>query len=102
MHSGRGILPPFNRPGLPAQPRALSTELIDQLRDDPGGLDTIALQRQVAQALRAGRGNEFIPFTGQSAGLIGDILPAAEIIRRVLADARTAADRIQTVLADAS
>ena len=38
--------------------------------------------------MRQGRDPEFVPFTGQSAGLVHDILPAAEIINRILIDAR--------------
>ena len=90
------VLPPYNRPGAPAQRRALRTPLIDQLREDPAGLDPAAVRRQVVQALLAGRGDEYIPFTGQSAGLITDIQPAARIIRQMFADAQAALGRAHT------
>jgi NAD(P)H-dependent flavin oxidoreductase YrpB (nitropropane dioxygenase family) len=48
----------------------------------------------------AGRGDEQLPFTGQSAGLIDDVLPAAEIIRRLIAEARTALDRAARAASD--
>ena len=38
----------------------------------------------------AGRGHEYVPFAGQSVGLIHDILPAAEILRRVIAETEAA------------
>ncbi|HKH84981.1 MAG TPA: hypothetical protein VKA40_00385 [Nitrososphaera sp.] len=34
-------------------------------------------------AIRRGRHHEVIPFTGQSVGLIHEILPAGEIIDRI-------------------
>ena len=39
------------------------------------------------------RGDEYLPFTGQSAGLIDDVLPAAEIVARVVAEAEEALSR---------
>jgi hypothetical protein len=42
---------------------------------------------RLREALLAGGGHEYLPFTGQSAGLIADIVPAAEIVVRVVADA---------------
>jgi nitronate monooxygenase/enoyl-[acyl-carrier protein] reductase II len=34
--------------------------------------------------------NEYVPFAGQTAGAIHDILPAAEIVRRIIAEAEEA------------
>ena len=39
---------------------------------------------------RAGRGEDLVPFTGQSAALVHDILPAGEIVRRVVEEAEAA------------
>jgi nitronate monooxygenase/enoyl-[acyl-carrier protein] reductase II len=47
----------------------------------------------VVAALRAGRAHEIVPFTGQTTGLIRDILPAAEIVRRLVAEAERALAR---------
>ena len=44
-------------------------------------------------AIRQGRGHELMPFTGQSAGLIHDILPAAEIIRTLVNEAAATLQR---------
>ena len=82
------IMPPFNRPGGPAQPRALRTPLIDRLRDDPTAIDPAQAGAEFRAALLDGHGEEYLPFTGQSAGLVHEVLPAAEIIRQVLADAQ--------------
>ena len=81
------IMPPFNRPGGPAQPRALRTPLIDRLREDPASIDPAQAGAELRAALLAGHGEEHLPFTGQSAGLVHEVLPAADIIRQVLAEA---------------
>jgi nitronate monooxygenase/enoyl-[acyl-carrier protein] reductase II len=81
------VMPPFNRPGGPAEPRALGTPLIDHLRNNPGWIDPTMMGARLREALLAGGGHEYLPFTGQSAGLITDIVPAAEIVERVVAGA---------------
>ncbi|HEX5620263.1 MAG TPA: nitronate monooxygenase family protein [Solirubrobacteraceae bacterium] len=87
------VMPPFNRPGGPAEPRALTTSLTTQLRDHPEWVDPTVMGARLRAALLAGRGDEYLPFTGQSAGLIDDVLPAAEIIGRVMAEAEEALSR---------
>jgi enoyl-[acyl-carrier protein] reductase II len=84
------IMPPFNRPGGPAEPRALRTPLVDRLRDDPRSVDPAQAGPELRTALLAGRGEDHLPFTGQSAGLVHEVLPAAEIVRRVVAEAGVA------------
>jgi hypothetical protein len=48
------------------------------------------LGRQLVQAILDGRGHEYLPFTGQSAGLIRDIVRAAVILERLLTEADAA------------
>jgi NAD(P)H-dependent flavin oxidoreductase YrpB (nitropropane dioxygenase family) len=38
-------------------------------------------------AVLDGRGHEYLPFAGQSVALIDQVLPAAEILRRVVEEA---------------
>ena len=83
-------MPPFNRPGGPAEPRALSTPLIEQLRRNPEWIDPAVMGARLRESLLAGGGHEYLPFTGQSAGLITDVRPAAEIVDRVVAEAEAA------------
>jgi enoyl-[acyl-carrier protein] reductase II len=45
---------------------------------------------EVISALREGRGHELIPFTGQSAGMIHEVLAAGEIVRGLVAEAEEA------------
>ena len=81
------VLPPYSLPGSRLEPRALRTPLIEQLRDDPDSIDPAAVGPQIKASVIAGRGDEYLPFAGQSAGLIHEVLPAAEIVRRVVSEA---------------
>jgi enoyl-[acyl-carrier protein] reductase II len=81
------VLPPFSRPGSRVEPRALRTPLIEQLRKHPEWVDPAKMGPRLRDAVLEGRGHEYLPFAGQSAGLIHDVLPAAEIVRRVVAEA---------------
>jgi enoyl-[acyl-carrier protein] reductase II len=90
VRNSERVLPPYNRPGARVEPRALRTPLIDQLRDHPEWIDPAQLGPRIRDAVLAGRGDEYLPFTGQSVGLIHEVLPAAEIVRRTVAEAETA------------
>lgn len=81
------VLPPYSRPGSTVEPRALSTPLIEQLREDPDAVDAATTGPRLRESVLAGRGDEYLPFAGQSAGLIDEILPAGEIVRRILGEA---------------
>jgi enoyl-[acyl-carrier protein] reductase II len=87
------VMPPFNRPGGPAEPRALETPLIAHLRSNPEWVDPAVMAARLREALLEGRGDQYLPFTGQSAGLIDEVLPAAEIVSRVVAEAEAALSR---------
>ena len=91
-HSER-VLPPYNRPGGPADPRALRTPLIDRLGADPESVDPAAAGPELLAALREDRAHEYLPFTGQSAALIHDVKPAAEIMGELVEGAEAALAR---------
>ncbi len=84
------VLPPYSRPAAPVEPRALRTPLIEQLREHPEWVDPASLGPRLRESILAGRGDEYLPFTGQSAGLIDEVLPAGEIVRRVVEQAEAA------------
>lgn len=90
-HSDRA-LPPFNLPQVGAvfAPRALRTELVDRLERDPDSVDPAAIAQQLRAEVVAGRGHDLLPFTGQSAELIHDVVPAAELVARLMAECETA------------
>jgi nitronate monooxygenase/enoyl-[acyl-carrier protein] reductase II len=81
------VLPPYSRPGSRVEPRSLTTPLIEQLREHPEWIDPAVMGPRIRESVASGRGDEYLPFAGQSAGLIHDVLPAAEIVRRVVAEA---------------
>ncbi|GCB52908.1 nitronate monooxygenase family protein [Streptomyces sp. NL15-2K] len=87
------ILPPFNRPGSFGVPRSLRTPLVDVLREHPEQVDPAETVPRVTEAVLGGRGDEYLPFTGQSTALVHDILPAREIIRRTVREAEAALER---------
>jgi len=76
-------------------PRALRTPFIGkwQSRRDQAGKEAERLQAEISSGVQQGRMEEFVPFTGQTAGLIGQILPAAEIVHSLIRDAEEALQR---------
>jgi enoyl-[acyl-carrier protein] reductase II len=87
------VMPPFTLdlpPGVPPAPRALRTPLIEQLESEPESVDPESVVPSFVADVRAGRGHDRLPFTGQSAGLIHDVAPAAEIIARLVAETEAA------------
>ena len=89
------VMPPFTLPqtGEPFAPRALRTELIDQLERDPASVDPGEVGPQLLAAVRSGGGQELLPFAGQSAQLVHDVAPAGEIVARLVAEAANALDQ---------
>jgi enoyl-[acyl-carrier protein] reductase II len=57
------------------------------VRLDEAHRDPDPLGEELGDAIAGGRVHELLPFTGQSTGLIQDVLPAGEIVRRLVADA---------------
>lgn len=87
-HSDR-FMPPFSRPDAYGFPRSLRTPFIEEAEEHPERVQPVEAGPRLVEAVLTGRGHEFLPFTGQSAALVHDILPAAEIVRRIAADAET-------------
>jgi hypothetical protein len=80
--------------------RALRTPFIDtwQHRRDEARREADRLRGEVLAALQQGRIHELLPFAGESAGLVHDIVPAGEIVQRLVAEARHTLERSQTLL----
>ena len=89
------VMPPFTLPqlGTPNAPRALRTRLVEQLETDPESVDPAVVGPALVAAVRAGRGHDLLPFTGQSAALVHDIVPAAELMTRLVAETSAALRR---------
>jgi enoyl-[acyl-carrier protein] reductase II len=90
---GERVLPPITMelpPGPAPLPRALRTSLTDQLAREPEAVDADTVVPRFLAEVRENRGHELLPFTGQSAGLIHDIPSAADLVPRLMAEARAA------------
>lgn len=75
--------------GYDTLPRVLRTPFVDEWNGRPEAVSAEAerLRDELVEALREGRAHELVPFTGQTAGMIHEILPVAEILHRLVADA---------------
>jgi nitronate monooxygenase/enoyl-[acyl-carrier protein] reductase II len=80
--------------------RALRTPFIDtwQHRRDDARREADRLRGEVLAAVQQGRIHELLPFAGESAGLVHDIVPAGEIVQRLVAEAQHALERSQMLL----
>jgi len=90
------LMPPYNRPHYPALGRILRTPLSERWSARPDELAEAAerIGQELVRAVLAGGGEEYVPFAGQSVGLVREILPAAEIVRRVVDEAERALARL--------
>jgi enoyl-[acyl-carrier protein] reductase II len=83
-----------------AIPRALRTPFIDQWHTgDNERRDRQPLHDAVMAAIPQGAIAELVPFAGQTAGGIRDILPAAEIVQQIVAEAEAVLRRTPGLLA---
>ncbi len=98
-HSER-VMPPFTvaQIGAPFAPRVLRTPLTDQLELDPESVDPAELAQQVRAELLAGGGHDLLPFTGQSAELVHDVVPAADLVARLMVDCAVALNRARAAI----
>jgi enoyl-[acyl-carrier protein] reductase II len=81
-------------------PRVLHSAFVDewQRRREDARREAERLQIQVGAAIREGKFGELLPFTGQTAGLIREILPAAQIVQRIVSEAEEALRRATVFL----
>jgi enoyl-[acyl-carrier protein] reductase II len=81
------IMPPTS--GYAVVPRVISTAFVEewQGRSAEVGEQAGELRAQIMGAVRERRPETLTPFTGQTAGLIGEVLAAGDIVRRMAADA---------------
>jgi nitronate monooxygenase/enoyl-[acyl-carrier protein] reductase II len=71
-----------------AVPRALRTPFLEAwLQQRNGPTEDMERLRAEAKAANEGRLTELMPLAGQTAGMIREILPAAEIVRRIVTEA---------------
>ncbi|MDP9890166.1 NAD(P)H-dependent flavin oxidoreductase [Pseudarthrobacter enclensis] len=85
----------FGKPGggaFDVVPRALETPFIEQWQDHraDASAEAARLQSQIMEAVRKQSMERFVPFTGQSVGMIGEVLPARDIVQRLIEQATEA------------
>jgi enoyl-[acyl-carrier protein] reductase II len=89
------VFPPAGEGGYATLPRVLRTPFVDEwnhrLDEVPGEAER--LRAELGAALGEGRAHELVPFSGETAGLIREILPVAEILRRLVVEAEEALGR---------
>jgi enoyl-[acyl-carrier protein] reductase II len=98
------IMPPYNT----AEPwhgrgRMLRTAFLDTWEGRSEEMADVAgdLSDALFTAIRAGNGHEYFPYAGQSAGLVTDVLPVAEIVRRTISQAEDALKLVESYRAAA-
>jgi enoyl-[acyl-carrier protein] reductase II len=87
------IMPPSS--GYDVVPRVIRTDFVAEWegRADEAGRQAERLRGEIMAAVEERRPHELTPFTGQTAGLIRDVLPAAEIVRAMVAGAEDTLER---------
>jgi nitronate monooxygenase/enoyl-[acyl-carrier protein] reductase II len=81
--------------GYPVGPRVLRTPFVEVWNAGEG--DAERMREDLGAAISSGRAHELVPFTGQTAGQIHEVLPVAEIVRRLTEDAETTLRRAATL-----
>ncbi len=87
------VFPPAGLGGYETLPRVLRTPFVDEWnrrRDEVRGEAAEQLSGELMTAVRQGRAHELVPFTGQTAGMIREVLPVGEIVRRMVTEAEEA------------
>ncbi len=83
-----------------AEVRAIRNAFLGEWADRPADAERHAadLGPKLMQALTTGDFDVFPPMAGQSCGIIGDVLPAAEIVRRTVEQARATLARLTALV----
>ena len=85
--------------GYDVVPRVIRTDFIERWERQPDEAREQAdqLREHIMATMREGRQHEAAPFAGESVGLIHELLPAAEIVRRIVVEAEQALERAAAV-----
>ena len=91
----------MGRAGYGTVPRSLRTPFHDQWaqRRAEAVQKVEELRGEIQAAVAEGRFHEYMPFAGQSAGLIHEVLPVREIIRRLMSQAEETLRQAPTLVA---
>lgn len=96
------VFPPPGEGAYDTLPRVLRTPFVDEWNSRPEDVPREAerLRGELGSALDEGRADELVPFSGQTAGMIREVLPVAEILRRLVEEAEAALRRTTAEVAD--
>jgi enoyl-[acyl-carrier protein] reductase II len=85
------LVPGTGPGGFDVTPRVLRTPFVEEWlgRDDDVERERDRLSGELMRAAQEGRAHELTPVMGDAAGMIDEILPAGEIVRRMVADAES-------------
>jgi enoyl-[acyl-carrier protein] reductase II len=89
------ILPPRSDRAYETVPRVMRTAFVEkwQGRPEEASRQSERLRAELMSAIKERRPHELLPFTGQTAGMVHDVLPAAEIVRMMVEEAEQALER---------
>jgi enoyl-[acyl-carrier protein] reductase II len=78
--------------GYDVVPRVIRTDFVREWESRPAeaAAEAERLRGEIMDALGTGRTHEIVAFTGQTAGLISDVQPAAKIVKDLVAGAERA------------
>lgn len=97
------LIPVPGRGGYGTVPRAMRTPFVERWAGRQAAVEEHIeeLRGELMAALPEGRLHEYVPFAGESVGLIHEILPAATIVERLVVEAEAALERTTALLARA-
>lgn len=86
------IFPPASEGAYETVPRVLRTAFVEewQRRPEEARREAERLRGELMTVVRERTPHELVPFTGQTAGMIHDVLPAGEIVRGMVSEAEEA------------
>jgi enoyl-[acyl-carrier protein] reductase II len=90
-----GAIMPAGGGGYDVVPRVIRTDFVAEWerRPEEAGRQADRLRGEIMASIERHRPHELTPFSGQTTGLIRDVLPAAEIVRAMVAEAEDALER---------
>jgi nitronate monooxygenase/enoyl-[acyl-carrier protein] reductase II len=88
----RELFPPAADSSYHVVPRVLRTPFVERWQEKPDAArhNAAELRSEIMSVVARRAPHELVPFTGQTAGLITDVLPAGEIVRRMVREAEEA------------
>lgn len=94
------IFPPAGGGAYVTVPRVMRTSFVEEWQRHPeeARREAERLRGELMSVVRARKPHELVPFTGQTAGMIHDVLPAGEIVREMVSEAEQALRRTSRLL----